>query len=280
MPLRVRSAGGGYISSRILRFWNSKSSSLIKPATSSRLDFLEFGDGIPGFLIFRRGFGHGLGAFSGEEGLEIEILSGWGRCFAAFGEHVGGVGEIEDGEVDPFVGGPGAGDLELAGDLGDRAHGVVFDGPDADLGVEDHDQEAVLIDVVDEEAVILALLINAGEIGFADQAGDALSGGVGGGSEGTEGGGVECPGITAFGDDESAFIENESRSGLAFPDEVFECDIEVLNILLEQLGQRGHIYALRALLSLMYLCSNMRVIMLRVSKTPSHWLATAGNEGT
>jgi hypothetical protein len=67
-------------------------------------DLLEFGDGILGFFVFRRGFGHGLGALSGEEGLEIEILSGRGRGFAAFGEHVGGVGEIEDGEVDPFVG--------------------------------------------------------------------------------------------------------------------------------------------------------------------------------
>jgi hypothetical protein len=217
-------------------------------------DPLKFGHRIfVGGIIVRRGFGDGLGTFSGEERLEIEVLGGRRWFFAAFGEHVGGVGEVKDGEVDAFVRRAGASDLELAGDLGDGAHGVVFDGADADLGIEDDDEQAMFVDIVHEETVILALLVDAGEVGFADEAGDALGGGVSGGGESAEGGGIERPGIAAFADDEAAFIEDEGGGGLAFTDEVSEGDVEVLNILLEQLGQRGHIYALRALLSLMYL---------------------------
>jgi hypothetical protein len=131
-------------------------------------------------------------------------------------------------------------DLDLLGDLSDGGHGVVFDGADADLCVEDDDEEAIFVDVTDEQAVIFALLIDAGEVGFADEAGDALGGGVGGCGEGAEGGGIEGASIAGFADDEAAFIEDEGGGGFAFLEEFLEGAAESADIVFHQLGEGSH----------------------------------------
>ncbi len=98
----------------------------------------------------------------------------------------------------------------------------------------------MFVDVVDQETVILTLLIDAGKIGFADEAGNALSGGIGGGGEGAEGGSIEGLSISAFTDDEAAFIEDEGGSGLAFADQIFKGGVEAPDVLFKQLRERGH----------------------------------------
>ncbi|MFM1943522.1 MAG: hypothetical protein RI897_2504 [Verrucomicrobiota bacterium] len=132
------------------------------------------------------------------------------------------------------------GDVHLLADLGDGVDGVVFDGTDADLGAEDGDQEAVFVHVTDEDAIGFPLLVHVTEGGFLDEAGDALGGGVGGGGEGAEGGGVTALHVSAFADDEAAFIENEGGGGFTFGEEIIQGGLHDPDILLDQLGKGGH----------------------------------------
>jgi hypothetical protein len=213
-----------------------------QPGSDHLFELLELDHGILSVAFLGRGLGDRLDSapFFGEERLEFEF--GWdGRwIFGSFGKEIGRVGEIQDGEINAVVGRSGGGNLKLLSDLADRAHGIVFDGTDADLGVEDDDEETMLIDVAHEQAVILALLIDVREVGFSDETGDALGGGIGGGSESAEGGGIKGPAIAGFADDKASFIEDKRGGRLAFLKEVIESGRQGANVVFDELGQRSH----------------------------------------
>src|SRR5439155_21309580 len=84
-----------------------------------------------------------------------------------------GVGHIQLGKVQARSRGAFLGFFQLLGDPSGRGDGEVFYRPNSDFRVENDGQKAIFIDVEDEQAVDLTLLIDAAEIGLAHQRSDA-----------------------------------------------------------------------------------------------------------
>jgi hypothetical protein len=158
-----------------------------------------------------------------------------------FAEQRRGIGHVRQRKVQSGLGCAVAGLLHLLGDLFDGGIGVVFDRSYADLRPEDDGQEAELIDVDDEHAELVPLLIDAAEVGFRHQTGDALRGGERRGGQGREGRGVELFGVARLRDQETAFIDQQARAGFALLEQLAQTAIQLLNVFLDQLGEGGHI---------------------------------------
>src|SRR5947207_9073765 len=91
------------------------------------------------------------------------------RSSGLFAEEGSRVRKVEFRKVQARARLPIIGRFHLFGDLFRRGDGVVFHGPDTDLGVKDDGEEAILVDVHHEHAASVALLIDAAEIVFADE---------------------------------------------------------------------------------------------------------------
>src|SRR5580704_12100633 len=71
------------------------------------------------------------------------VLAGVTGTAFLFDEDVGGVGDVQHGQVEAAFGVAFLGDFELAGDAGAGADGEVFDGADADKGRENQDEKTI-----------------------------------------------------------------------------------------------------------------------------------------
>src|SRR6266478_3496388 len=184
--------------------------------------------------------GYGLSAVWDAVGL-FALADAAGAFFLFDGvEDVGGVGDIEDGEVQAAIGVAFVGGLKLAGDAGAGAKGKVFDGADADFDGEDGNEQAVFIHVQDEDAEFFALLINAVEILLMNKVGNGLVGEIGAGSEGGDGGEVELLGLAEVGDEEAALVNDERGGGFAAAEQIVKRAVELFNVLFDELWERGH----------------------------------------
>ncbi len=90
------------------------------------------------------------------------------------------------------------------------------------------------------EAEVFALLVDAAEGGFLDETGDALGGGEGCGGQGGQGGGVKRVHVTAQGDDEAAFIDDQGGRGFALGQEIVQGGVQDPDVFFDELGKRGH----------------------------------------
>jgi len=131
--------------------------------------------------------------------------------------------------------------LELERDAFDGRGGEVFDGADADLGLEHHEQEAVFIHAGDEHAELLALLIDAVEVGFVDQPGDGLVGHEGAGSQGGHGGEVELLRVPLAGDEKTAFVNDQRGRCVAAFEQLAQLGVEAGDVFLDELGEGSHV---------------------------------------
>ena len=156
-------------------------------------------------------------------------------------ENSAGVGEVQHGKVQTAAGVAFLGGTHLCGDLFGGRCGEVFHYTDANGGFEDDDQEAVLVDTDDKHAEFFALLINAVEVGFVNEVGDGLVGHVGAGSEGGDGGQIELARIALSRDEETAFIDDQGRCGIALFEQFPQRLIEALNVFLDKLWQCSHV---------------------------------------
>ena len=93
-------------------------------------------------------------------------------------------------------------------EFGEGRRGEVFDRTDTSIGFKDDQQKTVLIDILDQKAKILTLLINKVEAGFAYDSGNILGRSVRRGCQSRQGCGVEALKITPLGDKEPAFIDD------------------------------------------------------------------------
>ena len=156
-------------------------------------------------------------------------------------EDVGGVEGVHGDEIDGLIGGANASALELMADLMDGGGGVMFDCADADAGFEDDDEKDVFVDVAKKGAVGFALLVDAGEIGFAEAFGNGLSGAKGTGGEGGDGGGVKLADGAALIDEGTAFVDDERGGGLTFAEQLIQGRVEQLNIFFDERWEAWHI---------------------------------------
>src|SRR6185295_18383395 len=109
-------------------------------------------------------------------------------------EELRAVLKVHASQIEGLAGGALPGGVELAGCLRCGRIGKVFHGSDADLRGKDDHEERIELDVLHQQAVKLALLVNTVEVRFVDHGSHALSGGERAGSQGREGSGVEPAG--------------------------------------------------------------------------------------
>lgn len=152
----------------------------------------------------------------------------------------GGISQVEHRKVQSACGGPFVGFAELFAELVDGVSGVILDSSDADIGFEDDNHQALIIDVIDEQAEAFPLLVDAGEIGFANQVSDRLCCREGGGAQGRESRDVEMLVIAALCHHKAAFIDEHSRGSLAFLEEILQDSVETVNVFLDKLRQGEH----------------------------------------
>ena len=131
--------------------------------------------------------------------------------------------------------------LELARNAFDGLDGVIFHGADADFRFEDHDDEAVFINVDDEKAAMVALLINAVEFFFVDQTGDGLIGHERAGSKRSNGGEIEVVRLALLSDEEAALVNDQRGHRVRGLDEFAKDSVQFLNVFLDKLGQGSHV---------------------------------------
>ena len=131
--------------------------------------------------------------------------------------------------------------LQLLGNRFPRRTGMVFHGAHADLGPENHLEQAVLINVRHQHAVLLPLLIDAVEIGFVDEICDGLVGQVSAGSQGCDGREIELPGVALVGDKKPALVNDQRRCGFGLLQQLAQCIVELLDVFLDELRQSGHV---------------------------------------
>ena len=87
-------------------------------------------------------------------------------------------------------------------------------------GGEDHGEEAEFAHAQDEEAVFVALLVEAGHRVILDDPRDGLGGGKAVGGQRAERGGVDVSRVPLPGDDEAAAVDEERQPRAACRDEV------------------------------------------------------------
>jgi hypothetical protein len=147
------------------------------------------------------------GSVSGGNG-SVSDGNGWLRLGFALKE-VGGVGDVEDGEVEAGARIALLSDLHLFGNVFGAGARKVFYHTNADVGSEDDGEEAEFVHVEDEHAVLLSLLVNAVETGFVDKVGNGLVGHECAGGQRGDGGEVELPGVAVAADEEPALVYYE-----------------------------------------------------------------------
>ena len=108
---------------------------------------------------------------------------------------------------------------------------MVFDHAGAQRGLENDEEEQVVIDALDDDAESPALLVNAAEIRFAEDSGDALGGGERTRRQGRQRGGVHEGGIPDLSDNWAALIDEQHGGRLALIEEKTQRFIECLDVL-------------------------------------------------
>lgn len=131
--------------------------------------------------------------------------------------------------------------LQLALDFFHGIGGKIFHDADAGLRFEDDDEQAMFIHIDDEEAEFFALLINAVEIGFVDEAGDGLIGQKCAGAQRGDSGQVKIARVALMRDEKSAFVNDERRRRIRRRDKFVERFVETANVAFDKLGQSGHV---------------------------------------
>lgn len=132
------------------------------------------------------------------------------------------------------------GSLILCGDSFDGFCRVVFDGANAEGRLEDYRQKTKLVDVDDDEAGLLTLLVDAGKVVLPDERRDALRGSKGGRGERGEGHGIQLLGASVLRDDKSTLVDHEGGRGIAFNQQLLECVVDFVDVFFDELGKRRH----------------------------------------
>src|SRR3954464_1777743 len=99
--------------------------------------------------------------------------------------------------------------FELTGDLLGGVDSEIFYCTNPDLRVKNDGQEAVFIHVEHQQAMGFTLLIDAAEVGFANEGSDSFGGSEGSSREGSKGGGVKVGGRPDLSDEKAAFVDDD-----------------------------------------------------------------------
>ena len=83
-------------------------------------------------------------------------------------------------------------------------------------------------------------MVDAAEIGLADERGNTFGGGEGSSGERGESGGVEFTLDPDLSDDKAAFVDHDGGGAFAFDEEFLQGAIQLLNILFDELRKCGH----------------------------------------
>ncbi len=150
-------------------------------------------------------------------------------------KEISGVSHVENRQIQALARLAFRRDGELAGDAFDGGGGEIFDDAHAGLGFEDHHQHAMFINVDDEQAEFVALLVNAVEIRLIDQAGDGLVGQERAGGQRGDGGQVEVMPAAVMRDEKAALVNDERRRGLRSGGELLERFVEPQDVVLDEL---------------------------------------------
>lgn len=156
----------------------------------------------------------------------------------------------------------------------------MFYGADADLGAENDDEDAMFIDIEHERAEVFTLLIEAGKVLFAEESGHELDGVEGVGSESGHDLGVELLALAGLMEEVSGLLDQEGGAGFTLGQQIAQQICKLLDIVLIELREIGHKPGYFLPDSLINLCNSNRVIMFKVSNTPSHLAAAALKDGT
>src|SRR5260221_2457462 len=102
---------------------------------------------------------------------------------------------------------------------------------------KDDGEQTTFVHAFDEKAELLSLLIGAAEISLVDEIGNGLVGEVGAGSQRSNCGQVELPGIASVRNQKPALVDDESRGGVGFLEQLFKHGFELLHVFLDELRQ-------------------------------------------
>jgi hypothetical protein len=156
-------------------------------------------------------------------------------------KEVAGIGDVEDGEIQPTAGITFLRHLQLGGDAASRWCGEIFHHAHAEISTEDHNQHAMFINFHDEHAVLLALLVNAVEVILMHQVGDRLVGHEGARRERGNRGKIELARLAVAADEEAALVYDQRRGRAGLGQQFAELVLEPLNVFLDKLRERRHV---------------------------------------
>ena len=190
------------------------------------------------------------------------------------------VGDIEFREVQSALGVPLAGHGELSRQAAHHGAGIVFDDADAGLGGASTTSRQCSSTLVVKmlarspcKAVWLKSfsLTSPAMVWLAMKAPEASAPMVVRSNS---------PGVALMRDEKAALVDDQRAGGVGLREKFPERLVQLLDVLLDELGQGGHVMRIAGRLWLMNFCSSIRVIMLRLSNTPSHLCAVPAKEGT
>ena len=133
-----------------------------------------------------------------------QMLTGRRRGFAA--EERAGVGEVESGEVQGLVGGADAGLGELAVDALHGFLGEKFHGAHADARREHHGEKPEVPHGENEQALVVAFLVEAADGVLLNDLRDGLGGGKAVCGQRAQRGNIDVAGVALLRNDEAAGI--------------------------------------------------------------------------
>src|SRR5207302_10545306 len=105
--------------------------------------------------------------------------------------------------------------------------------------VEEHDQDHALRDVGEEHGLLLALMDEGSEFGFADHFRELVVGAEVGGGERGEGGGVELRGVAHGRHELTGAVHEQRATGVAVAQERLEVLLDLLEVVLGERPARG-----------------------------------------
>jgi hypothetical protein len=170
-----------------------------------------------------------------------------------FAEEGAGIGDIEFGEVHSRSGRALFCEMKLAGEIFNGTGGKILDDANAGLRFENRHEQSVFIHIVDEQAEIFSLLVNAVEIRLLDQTGDGLVGHERAGGQGRDGGEVKIGCLALAGDKKSALVREQCRCRIGAVDKSEKNFVKLLNVFFDELWQGGHVY-IYCKLTLLVIC--------------------------
>lgn len=153
-----------------------------------------------------------------------------------FPEKLFRVCHVEDGQIQSLAGRAFLRDFKLTSHAFNGGGSKIFHHAHTGLGFENHYQHALFINVDDEDAEFVALLINAVKIRFIDQAGDGLISHERAGGKRGDGGQIEVIRIALMRDEKAALVNDQCRRCVRRSVEFSERFVKPLNVVFNELG--------------------------------------------